>query len=71
MKRAATPKTVVNFMMNDGPRNGKMGNEWMLDSNVKKDLKVLKRMEVHSTAEGGKKERRRVLSWLYTLWFHH
>jgi len=48
-----------------------MGNEWMLDSNVKKDLKVLKRMEVHSTAEGGKKERRGVLSWLYTLWFHH
>lgn len=43
--------------MNDGLIRSKVGNEWMLGSNVKKDLKVLKRMEVHSTA-GGKKNLR-------------
>jgi hypothetical protein len=66
MKRAATPKTVVNFMMNDGLTKGQIENEWMLSSNVKKRSEGVEKNGGAQHCWRKKYQGRGSLSWLYT-----
>jgi hypothetical protein len=52
---------VVNFILKCWAvgHKSELVKEWMLDGNVKKDLKLVKRREVHSTADQKKVSWRR------------